>query len=241
MLARRATRRKRNRRGVAIFSRARYRRRSTVHRPPSTVHRPPSTVHRPPLVHPDLTRITAALAARTPAPAPRDEPFHEAAVALMLRAGEDGLEALFIRRAVREGDPWSGQIALPGGRRDNNGETLDRTAVRETMEEIGVDLDASGTLLGELDELRPRTPVLPPIIVRPYVFAVGEHASFTLSDEVADVFWIPLRDVFDPERVREITIRLPGIHMKRPAIGLGEHVIWGMTEHILRTLEGVWR
>jgi 8-oxo-dGTP pyrophosphatase MutT (NUDIX family) len=159
----------------------------------------------------------------------------------MLREGDGGLEALFIRRSVREGDPWSGQIALPGGRRNADGETLLRTAVRETMEEIGVDLDASGTLLGELDELRPRTPVLPPIIVRPYVFAVGAHAPIVLSDEVAEVFWVPLRDVFDPERRREITVRFPGVHQKRPAIGLGEHVIWGMTEHILRTFEGLWR
>jgi 8-oxo-dGTP pyrophosphatase MutT (NUDIX family) len=214
---------------------------STVERRTSTVNRRPSTVSVPTASHPALTRIAHALAARAPAPAQRDEPFHEAAVALMLRGGNDGLEALFIRRAVREGDPWSGQIALPGGRRNADGESLRQTAVRETLEEIGVDLDTHGTLLGELDELRPRTPVLPPVIVRPYVFAVGAHAPLVLSAEVAEAFWMPLREVFDPARRREITVRLPGIHQKRPAIGLGEHVIWGMTEHILRTFEELWR
>lgn len=208
--------------------------------PAFPVFRPPTPVALSP---PDseLSRIASALAARTPTPAPRDEPFYEAAVALVLHPGDEGLETLFIKRATRESDPWSGQIALPGGRRNPDEGSLLLTAVRETLEEIGVDLDATGTLLGELDELRPRTPVLPPIIVRPYVFAVAERPPVALSEEVAEVFWVPLREVYDPERRQEITIHFPGIHTKRSAIGIGEHVIWGMTEHILRTLEGVMR
>jgi 8-oxo-dGTP pyrophosphatase MutT (NUDIX family) len=162
-------------------------------------------------------------------------------VALVLCPGDDGLEALFIKRATREGDPWSGQIALPGGRRNADEDSLLLTAVRETYEEIGVDLAAAGTLLGKLDELRPRTPVLPPIIVRPYVYAVTERPPLIVSDEVAEAFWVPLRMVYDPERRQEISVHFPGIHMKRSAIGIGDHVIWGMTEHILRTLEGLWR
>ncbi|MHB0963760.1 MAG: NUDIX hydrolase [Gemmatimonadaceae bacterium] len=194
-----------------------------------------------PEAHPQLSRILRALAAATPTPAPRDEPFHEAAVALVLHPVGDGLEALFIKRATREGDPWSGQIALPGGRRDADEPTLLLTAIRETYEEIGLDLASDGVLLGELDELRPRSPLLPPVVVRPFVFAVAERPSPVLSEEVAEVFWTPLCEIFDPERKQEITIEFPGIHMKRPAIGVGEHVIWGMTEHILRTFEGHWR
>jgi 8-oxo-dGTP pyrophosphatase MutT (NUDIX family) len=192
-------------------------------------------------LHPELARVAQALSGSTPTPAPRDEPFHEAAVALVLHPLDNGLEALFIKRATRDGDPWSGQIALPGGRRHDGEESLSVTAVRETLEEIGVDLLTEGVLLGELDELRPRSPLLPPIIVRPYVFAVASRPALVLSDEVADAFWAPLRDVFDPERRQEITISFPGIHMRRSAIGVGEHVIWGMTEHILRTFEGLWR
>ena len=191
--------------------------------------------------HPQLARLVRALSASTPVPAPRDEPFHEAAVALVLHPVGDGLETLFIKRATREGDPWSGQIALPGGRRHAGEDSLVLTAVRETREEIGVDLDASGVLLGELDELRPRTPVLPPIIVRPFIFAVTERPALQLNEEVAEAFWVPLREVFDPARRQEISINFPGIHMRRPAIGVGEHVIWGMTEHILRTFEGLLR
>jgi len=173
--------------------------------------------------------------------ADRDEPFHEAAVALVLLPSAEGLETLFIKRATREGDPWSGQIALPGGRRNPDEESLKLTAIRETLEEIGLDLSVEGELLGELSELRPRTPLLPPIIVRPYVFAVANRPTLVLSHEVADAFWVSLSDLFDPERRKEVDIHFSNFHMRRPAIGVGEHVIWGMTEHILRTLEEMMR
>jgi len=191
--------------------------------------------------HPDLARIARALAERVPTPAPRDEPFHEAAVALVLHPVGDGLETLFIKRATHEGDPWSGQIALPGGKRHEGEDSLILTAMRETMEETGLDLAGDGQLLGELDEVRPRSPLLPPIIVRPFVFVVAERPALVLSHEVAEAFWTPLRDVFDPASRQEISVSFPGVHARRSAIGVGEHVIWGMTEHILRTFEGLWR
>jgi len=185
--------------------------------------------------------IARALAARAPAPAERDEPFGEAAVALVLHSGDDGLEALFIKRATREGDPWSGQIALPGGRRHEGEDSLRLTAMRETFEEIGLDLAAHGELLGELDELRPRNPGLPPIIVRPYVFVIRSRPTLVLNEEVAEAFWAPLRDVFDPARRKEITIHFSSARLRRQAIGYGDHDIWGMTESILRTFEGLCR
>src|SRR5262245_33219350 len=116
-----------------------------------------------------MQKLVDAVRAHRPIVAERDEPYWEAAVALILREREDAVEALFIQRAVREGDPWSGQVALPGGRRDDGEADLAETVVRETREEIGIDLRTQGELVGALDELRPRTPVLPPVIVRPYV------------------------------------------------------------------------
>ncbi|MGH7644285.1 MAG: NUDIX hydrolase, partial [Gemmatimonadales bacterium] len=111
-----------------------------------------------------LARVRWALAAHVPRveDAPEAQP---AAVALALLEGSTGLELLLIKRAEREGDPWSGQIALPGGRRDPQDPDLLATALRETLEETGLDL-AGAERLGTLDDLYPRTPVLPPVVVR---------------------------------------------------------------------------
>jgi 8-oxo-dGTP pyrophosphatase MutT (NUDIX family) len=172
--------------------------------------------------------------------AERDPPFREAAVALILAPADDDLQLLFMRRATHAGDPWSGQISLPGGRFEAHDESLLATAIRETREETAIDL-ASALLLGELDELRPRTPVLPPIIVRPFVLAVPELPVVSPNYEVAEAFWVPLRALFDPVRTIQTTVETRGLTMRVSAIDFEGRVIWGMTERILRGLEGVLR
>jgi 8-oxo-dGTP pyrophosphatase MutT (NUDIX family) len=167
--------------------------------------------------------------------APREEHAPEArpaAVALVLTEAAAGLAALFIERAARDGDPWSGQIALPGGRRDPRDSDLRATAVRETREETGVDLTHAASL-GALDDLYPRTPVLPPVVVRPFVFAVGRPPAIALSDEVRSAFWVSLSVLRDPATRREVTLVIRGERRTFPGYALGEHVIWGMTERIV--------
>jgi 8-oxo-dGTP pyrophosphatase MutT (NUDIX family) len=159
-----------------------------------------------------------------------------AAVAIMLHDGDDGLETLFIHRAVRAGDTWSGQIAFPGGRREATDPDLLATAIRETMEEIGVDLSGAERL-GVLDDLYPRTPVLPPVVVRPFVFALTRRPTITLSPEVQDAFWVPFRALKAPGVLGEITVDHPGIlHRVLPAYTIEKHTIWGMSERILTPL-----
>ena len=101
----------------------------------------------PSAAHPFTERIAAALAGRAPTLAERDEPFKEAAVALVLvpRAPDDA-DLLLIRRATREGDPWSGQIGLPGGRLSPEDASLEDAAMRETFEETGLKVDLTGLL-----------------------------------------------------------------------------------------------
>lgn len=190
-----------------------------------------------------LAHIAAAVRAHAPTVAERDEPFWESAVVLLLREGKGGVpEMLFIQRAVREGDPWSGQVALPGGRRDDGEPDLADTALRETMEETGIDIRAHGELIGPLDELRPRTPVLPPVIVRPFVATLATTPSIVLSDEVASHFWVPLDVLFDPANTRKTRVRTRGAFwIWRDAIHIDEHLIWGLTEVILRTFARVTR
>lgn len=192
-------------------------------------------------VAPHFLRLQRALAARPAALAERDEPFKEAAVALVLRPAADDLELLLMRRAAREGDPWSGQIGLPGGRWDATDESLEHTALRETFEEVGIDLRTQGAVLGQLDELRPRTPVLPPIIVRPFVCALHVEPRIVPNHEVAELRWVRLGDLFHPETRVRTSVRVRDIQMKVDAYQLGDFTVWGMTERILATFEEIWR
>lgn len=155
----------------------------------------------------------------------------EAAVALLLAPGTAGsLELLLIKRAEQPGDPWSGQMALPGGRRDPGEGDLMVTAMRETREEVGVAVDPAW-LVGELDDLRPRTRTLPPVLVRPYVFGLAARPTITLSPEATAYVWVPLRELASGRTRTEFTI--PGRDASFPAYRVGSDVLWGMTERII--------
>jgi 8-oxo-dGTP pyrophosphatase MutT (NUDIX family) len=170
--------------------------------------------------------------------AERDEPFKEAAVAVVLRPSPDGdCELLLIRRATREGDPWSGQIGLPGGNRSRGDVSLLDTAARETAEELGLDLRTSGTRIGALDELRPRIATLPPMIVTPYVWRIDEAPALVMSDEVAEYRWIPLGELFATAARVQVSVEARNIRMRVEALQSGDFTIWGMTERILTTLQ----
>jgi len=178
-----------------------------------------------------LARVREALAGRAPRVVDAAE-ARPAAVALVLLEGSAGLELLFIERAERAGDPWSGQVALPGGRRDAGDPDLPATALRETLEETGVDL-AGAERLGTLDDLYPRTPVLPPVVVRPFVFALARRPVLTLSAEVRDAFWVPLAALRAPGARRDTLVAVRGVELTFPAYHYGGYVVWGMTERIL--------
>jgi 8-oxo-dGTP pyrophosphatase MutT (NUDIX family) len=187
--------------------------------------------------HPTLRRLAAHLAGHPGALAATDGDPGRAAVAVLFRVAQGGrLELLMIQRAERDGDPWSGHIALPGGRQSPADNTLQDTATRETREETGIDLARDGVVLGTLDELRPRTPVLPPIIVTPFVAAVRADVDVVPSEEVADAFWVPWSLFNDPAVTRESTVNARGAEWRVPSYVLGRHIVWGMTERILRSL-----
>jgi len=158
-----------------------------------------------------------------------------AAVALILVEDSNGLEALFIRRAERADDPWSGQVALPGGRRDPADPDLLTTAIRETREETGVDL-ASAERLGVLDDLYPRTPTMPPVVVRPFVFALPRRPALAPGEEVQRAFWLPLAQLSAPGVRRDVTLTVGGVERTFPAYLVGEDAIWGITERIVTPL-----
>ena len=177
-------------------------------------------------------RIRQALAQR--APEVEDAPEARwAAVALILApdAVRDA-DVLLIRRAECEGDPWSGHVALPGGRRDPSDGDLLVTALREAWEETGIELQREDCL-GQLDDLRPRRATPLGIAVRPFVFLVPSRPALRLSSEVAAELWTPLERLRGERATARLEVR--GALREEPAVRLGPDVLWGMT---LRILDG---
>lgn len=157
-------------------------------------------------------------------------------MSLVVRPAES-LEVLLIRRAELEGDPWSGHIALPGGRRSPADDDLLVTACRETEEEVGVPLRRVGRVIGALDEITPGTPLLPPIIIAPFVLAVPA-ATHAAPDprEVQAAVWVPVDALRATTAASEIDIDLPDGRGRTlfPSLVYGDFVIWGLTYRILR-------
>jgi 8-oxo-dGTP pyrophosphatase MutT (NUDIX family) len=178
-----------------------------------------------------LAGVRGVLAGHHPQPADAGD-ARPAAVSLVLVDGPRGVEILLIKRAERSGDPWSGQIALPGGRQDPEDGDLLATAVRETREETGVDLTAAERL-GVLDDLVPRTVTLPPVLVRPFVFALPRRPVLTTNAEVQRAFWVAFARLAEPAVRSQITLTLRDGERTFPAYRLGEDIVWGMTERIL--------
>lgn len=158
-----------------------------------------------------------------------------AAVSAVLRLVDDEPELLFIKRAELERDPWSGHMAFPGGRLEPGDASLEVTAVRETQEELALDLTL-GRMLGRLDDLAPRNRSLPPIIVRPFVAIVEPDVTFTPSEEVAATFWVPLSQLRHDNSRAEYVVEINGSRATFPAFRVEEHIVWGLTERIVRQL-----
>jgi len=156
-----------------------------------------------------------------------------AAVAVVLVPSPDAV--LLIRRAERAGDPWSGHMALPGGRRSAEDDDLVATAIRETTEEVGLPL-ARSDLLGSLDDVVPRTPVLPPIAVRPFVFTLPRRPHLVPNPEVAAMRWVHLDQLLHPQTYHSVRLQIRGESRDVPAYELDEAVVWGMTERIMTSL-----
>lgn len=154
----------------------------------------------------------------------------QAAVAAIFRPGP---ELLFIEREIRVGDPWSGHMAFPGGRR-KEGEPLLDTAIRETREEIGVDLRPHD-FLGALPDVPTHRTGL---VVRCYVFALRGEVDPRPQEEVADVVWAPILPMMRGEFSSSYEFLPDGFKdpITLPSYRLGERVVWGLTYRMLELL-----
>lgn len=161
-----------------------------------------------------------------------------AAVAAILRDGPEGAELFFIVRAESPTDPWSGHIAFPGGRRDPGDPTLLATAIRETSEEVGLDLSRA--------ELLTRLPDVPAfirskrgvLVVSPFVFAVRHDVVPTPNHEVAGTLWVPLANLARGDGKGTYSFTWEEKPYELPCIRLepDRRVLWGMTYRMLETM-----
>lgn len=190
------------------------------------------------LQHPLMQELAVRLAIRPPVEAEVYAGSKRAAVAALLRiVDDDRPELLFIKRAILERDPWSGHVAFPGGRFDVSDQSLVDTAIRETREEVAIDITRHGHVLGRLDDLAPRSPALPPIIVRPFVAVVPSALPLTVSTgEVASAFWVPVAELRSADAQTHFPLMRDGVESRFPAYGVGGHVVWGLTERIVSQL-----
>ncbi len=159
-----------------------------------------------------------------------------AAVALILRESPE-LEVMLIRRTERPSDPWSGHIAFPGGRREERDAHLLETAVRETREEIALDLERQAAFAGRLDDqVAYARGARLDMAISPFVFTLSGSPELVLSDEVAEVIWAPLGPMVSGEVDTSLQHEINGVAVTLPGFRIGAHTVWGLTHRMLANL-----
>jgi 8-oxo-dGTP pyrophosphatase MutT (NUDIX family) len=166
--------------------------------------------------------------------------YHRAAVALCLREAGGGLEVLLIHRAEHPEDRWSGHMALPGGRVEDDDRNPRAAAERETLEEVGVDLDRSGRHVGTLDEVQAMAKGrLLAMVITPHVYHLTEPVTVRLDEtEVQGYAWIPVAPMLRGEYDSEVEWRYGPAGVMLPCFQVGPHTIWGLTHRMLTDFFG---
>ena len=162
------------------------------------------------------------------------------AVALILQVRSGELHILMIKRAEREGDPWSGHMAFPGGRKDPGDANGFACAVRETEEEVGLQLLPEDTCIGRLSEVNAMSRFRGVgMAVTPFVFRLNREVSFEPNYEVAEVVWVPLEFLLEPENRQEMEWTFRGMKINLPCYFYEGRRIWGLSLNMLDELMGL--
>lgn len=142
---------------------------------------------------------------------------------------EDDVSIIFIKRSEDESDPWSGHMALPGGRKDDEDDSIIDTVVRETYEETGINLE-EGRIIGRLDDVVPlfKTPGRD-IVITPFVAIAPSEFDLCTCDEVEEVLEIPVSML----KRRGMRAKFEGSDRKMSTYHYKKYTIWGITAWIL--------
>lgn len=145
--------------------------------------------------------------------------------------GEFGIN--FIKRASFQGDAFSGHVAFPGGKRKKSDKSALDTAIRETKEEIGINILDYGEIVGSLDTVRPFTQSVSHFVVKPFVSILNDDVSFKKNYEVEDIFWVSIKHLVDDKnRTTREKIR-DGVKIYDYVFNYDNYIIWGLTGRIL--------
>jgi 8-oxo-dGTP pyrophosphatase MutT (NUDIX family) len=176
--------------------------------------------------------ILSTLVSKLQSGEPQVEGSRPAAVSVMLTGGQ-APKTLLIKRAERAGDPWSGQVAFPGGRFHEGDKSARDTAVRETLEEVGIDLAASSEFLGYFKPFRTHTGSMD---VVPTLFLLKGDVQVKTNDEVKSYLWVEVERLMPDQARATHNLRLGDESMEVPALRVGDYVVWGLTQRIISAL-----
>jgi 8-oxo-dGTP pyrophosphatase MutT (NUDIX family) len=159
-----------------------------------------------------------------------------AAVGVILDPRPDDVHLCLIHRAEFDGDPWSGHMGFPGGRKDPEDPDVLETVLREVDEEVGIDLRRHARLIGPLDEIQgiARGRELS-MVISPFVFALERGVEPRPNHEVQAVVWVPLGFLTDPRNESVVEHPINGQRMRLPAYVYQERTIWGLTFRMIRS------
>ncbi len=157
----------------------------------------------------------------------------QAAVTVLLRENFSTTEILIIKRAEHPRDPWSGHLALPGGRADATDKHLIHTAAREMSEEVGIELDQEKSFVGILPQLSPISSLLPKIEITPFIAVAPPEFLLQPNREVAAAFWMPVNELLRTGKSATYRYQHGEAIVNYPAYPSPHGEIWGITMKIL--------
>jgi len=180
-----------------------------------------------------LTRLKESLSSN-----PRstgDEPVDAVVGVLLYQESAGELNTLLIHRVERSNDPWSGQIGLPGGRVEKFDGSTREALEREVREEVGLELNEEGELLGLLSVGHPgrRTEMR----VQPWVYGLHRRPDVIIGPEVQHSFWVCLSKLPSLKGTSEVESR--GTRILVEAFLVDRRVVWGFTYRVLNELLAV--
>lgn len=189
-----------------------------------------------------MTGITGQLARHKAIRLPGRRRLPRAAVAVVVGEREAGLSVLLMRRAQRDGDPWSGDMSFPGGRLEAADAGGCAAACRETREETGLQL-VQADRIGRLHDRVTRTHRYPlPMVVSPFVFQYPQSAvAWRLNHEVENTLWVPLDFLANRQNRSRMRWQLGPVRVPLPCYDYQRQRIWGLTLLMLDELVRVYR